>query len=267
MARNGRLQSAAFVLGAVFLACFTGKGAQAQAEQEQLDRTPVSCVLVNEIDRDLAISSRTILFFMNGGKMFYRNDMPGNCANLERGETRFTYNYNTQSVTLTRLCNADSITVERKTGLSCRLGQFLPITAAEAETLVNDPAAAPAVPQQATAATQPQTQITIVSELPPASPQCQASVSTGYFQANTLARVEGTIEIDGCAAATGRYTVAARIRDDSGETKTLEFAETFSRDDDQSLTFKGDYPIGENVELVSVRTRGVRCECAGQPAQ
>jgi hypothetical protein len=238
--------------------------AQAQGEQEQLDRTPVSCIPVNGIDRDFAISSRTILFFMRDGES-YRNDLPGSCANLERGETRFTYNYRAQTARLTRLCDTDSITVGREDDVSCRLGPFVPITAAEAQTLVDDPEAALAAGGQSTA--RAETQITIVTELRAPSAQCQASVSTGYFQANTLARVEGTIEIDGCAAAMGSFTIAARIRDESGEIKTLEFPETFERQDDRSVAFERDYPIGENVELVSVRTRSVRCECTDQPAQ
>ena len=99
---------------------------------------------------------------------------------------------------------------------------------------------------------------------PPTAPQCVASVSTVYFQANTVAKVESTIEIEGCAAAAGRYTIVARIRDSAGETQTLEFEETFEHTDDQSMTVNRDYPIGQNVELVNLRTRGVRCDCAAQ---
>ena len=191
---------------------------------------------------------------------------------MQRGETRLIYNYKSTTARLSRICDTDSITVEREEGVSCGLGEFHPITETEAETLINDPAAALSVPQPPTAGTQApapgQAQITTVITVPAtASPQCLASVTTGYFQANTLAKVEGTIKVEGCTVATGQYTLAARIRDESGETKTLEFAETFSRDAAGDLAFKGEYPIGDNVELVSVRTRGVRCECADQPAQ
>ncbi|HZF30578.1 MAG TPA: hypothetical protein VE907_15790, partial [Gammaproteobacteria bacterium] len=82
---------------------------------------------------------------------------------------------------------------------------------------------------------------------------------------NTLARLEGTIENRTCAASTGEYSVGLRVRDAGGEIKTLEFRETWRRADDQPLTIKSDYPIGENVDLVSVRTRSLHCECTEQP--
>lgn len=109
-------------------------------------------------------------------------------------------------------------------------------------------------------------EITISAEMPALRPTCGASVSVEYFQSNTLAKVQSTIAVEGCAVATGEYTIAARIRDESGEVKTLEFQETFRSDDEQTLARAGDYAIGENVELLSVRTRGVRCVCAEAPA-
>jgi hypothetical protein len=98
----------------------------------------------------------------------------------------------------------------------------------------------------------------------PAMPsmQCEASTSTSYHQRNTAARVESTITVAGCAAAGGNFTVAVRVRDDSGTQQTLEFDETWQRSDDQDVRLTTDYPIGENVELLSVRVRGMSCTCA-----
>jgi hypothetical protein len=96
----------------------------------------------------------------------------------------------------------------------------------------------------------------------PALSQCQATTTAGYEQRNTLARVRSTIEVRNCAAASGEFTVTLRIRDANGEIKTVDFRETWQRADDKAVAFSADYPIGENVELVSARVRGLRCTCA-----
>lgn len=98
-------------------------------------------------------------------------------------------------------------------------------------------------------------------ELPAIENRCRAEIATGYLQSDTIADVEGTIEVDGCAAAAGEYTIAARILAANGEQQTLEFSETWQRDDDRAVSFKAAYPIGENVELLNVHVRDVRCSC------
>jgi len=109
-------------------------------------------------------------------------------------------------------------------------------------------------------------------KLPPAEApvlsdaQCEAEVTSGYHQRNTLARLESTIKVSECAAAGGAFTVAARVRDDAGEIKVLEFPETWQRADAADVSSTKDYPIGDNVELMSVRIRGLTCRCAESPA-
>jgi hypothetical protein len=94
-------------------------------------------------------------------------------------------------------------------------------------------------------------------------PQCEASALTEYFQQGTLARVTGTVSISACpAGTTGAFTLVARIKDESGELKPLEFKETWQHDEARPLKFGGDYPIGEKVELVSMRVRNLTCTCA-----
>jgi hypothetical protein len=267
MARNNRLQSSALAFGMALLGSIVGTAVQAQQE---LDRTPVNCLTVGRIDRDVAINDRIILFYVKGGAV-YRNDLPGSCTILQLGETRLTYLYRTQTARLTQVCDVDMITIDTPENRrnACELGKFTPITAEEAELyrsgqFVAAPVVAPEPQAGAGAEPQAQGEFTIAVAAPDAAPQCVASVSTGYFQLNTIARVESNIQIEGCAAATGKYTIAARIRNQAGETQTLEFEETFQRPDDQSMVVKRDYPIGEDVELVNVRTRAVRCECAAQ---
>ena len=121
---------------------------------------------------------------------------------------------------------------------------------------VNDPTAAQlAVPGVAVTAAQP------------SGPQCEATTLTEYSQRNDVARVEGTISLAACpAGTTGSFLLVARVRDESGEMRPIEFAETWQRDDTQDHTFATDYPIGDDVELMSVRVRNLKCTCA-EPAQ
>jgi hypothetical protein len=92
--------------------------------------------------------------------------------------------------------------------------------------------------------------------------QCEATAETTYSQRNTVARVESTIEIPECTVASGEMTLSVRVRDESGEIKPLEFEASWQRSDDQDVHLTADYPIGENVELMSVRVRRLRCTCA-----
>jgi len=106
-----------------------------------------------------------------------------------------------------------------------------------------------------------------VTAAQPSAPQCEATTLTEYFQRNDVARVSGKISIAACpAGTTGEYSVVARVRDEAGEIKPLEFSEAWQRDDASDVAFNKDYPIGDSVELVSVRVRGLKCTCAG-PAQ
>lgn len=108
-----------------------------------------------------------------------------------------------------------------------------------------------------------ETELTFLIDLPVLlSAQCGATTTTEYRQLNTIARVNGTLEIADCTAASGAFTVELNVRDESGEDKPLEFAETWQRSDDEDVTFAADYPIGENVELVSARVRRLSCTCA-----
>ena len=86
---------------------------------------------------------------------------------------------------------------------------------------------------------------------------------TEFQQRNNVARVSGTVSISSCpAGTTGTFTLVARVRDDAGEIKPIEFNETWQRADAADHSFNTDYPIGENVELMSVRVRGLTCTCA-----
>jgi hypothetical protein len=98
---------------------------------------------------------------------------------------------------------------------------------------------------------------------PPSTAQCGANTATEYEQRDTVARVNVTLVIADCTLASGAFSVEALVKGENGEEKPpLEFTETWQRSDDTDVSFTADYPIGENVDLVSVRLRGFSCTCA-----
>jgi hypothetical protein len=106
-------------------------------------------------------------------------------------------------------------------------------------------------------------ELTISLELAaPNDQQCETEIAVEYFQRDTIARVTGLIENETCAASSGQYEIAIRIEDENGELKTLEFSESWLRDDNQSVAFTADYPVGENVEVIRLRSQGLRCTCS-----
>jgi len=98
------------------------------------------------------------------------------------------------------------------------------------------------------------------------APQCAATMQSEYDQRNTVARVTGTLSVANCPAnSAATYYVVARIKDESGEIKAIEFPETRQHGDGGDAPFTAEYPIGENVELVNVRIRDLKCTCAAAP--
>lgn len=106
--------------------------------------------------------------------------------------------------------------------------------------------------------------IAVSMELPP-NRNCAADIALTYVQVNTVAKVEGELNNTSCAASSGAYTIAISIRDANGETQRLEFTEAWGRTDDKPIAFEGNYPIGENVDLLRVRTSRITCSCAETP--
>jgi hypothetical protein len=114
-----------------------GTGAWAQADDvDTFDRTPVDCVIVNNIRRTEILDDQTIVFHMRGSRIFL-NHLPRSCPTLER-EERFAYRTSGG-----RLCAVDTITVIERTGFgggfTCPLGQFHPVTVEEIQELREGP--------------------------------------------------------------------------------------------------------------------------------
>jgi hypothetical protein len=114
-------------------------------------------------------------------------------------------------------------------------------------------------------------QQTFVVDLPkPDIKYCAAAIGVEYTQRNTLVRVVSTIENADCAASSGEYEVSVRVRDANLDVKKLDFTEPWQRNDAKSMTFAHDYPIGTNVDVLSVHGHSLECRCADvaqQPAR
>src|SRR5262245_1134733 len=111
----------------------------------------------------------------------------------------------------------------------------------------------------AEAAVQAEQQAKALREVPPPEAlQCSASTLTEYSQQKNVAHVTGSVSIASCpAGSAGTFDVVALVKDESGATKPIEFPEKWQRNDPGDAPFAGEYPIGDNVELVNVRIRNL----------
>ncbi len=100
-----------------------------------------------------------------------------------------------------------------------------------------------------------------ISTTPPENPRCEAQLLITYIQMNTVAQVDSKLTNSDCAASGGDYMIRVRYRDENNELQSLEHPESWRRDDDQPIEQRKEYFIGENVDLVSVRSRKLQCKC------
>jgi len=100
-----------------------------------------------------------------------------------------------------------------------------------------------------------------ISTTPADEQKCEASIYFEFNQKNTVAAVDSTLSISDCAASSGSYTVLVRFKDENNEIRSLEYPETWQRDDDRAIESHREYFIGENVDLVTIRSRKLRCIC------
>jgi hypothetical protein len=122
-------------------------------------------------------------------------------------------------------------------------------------------------PETETVRLEQEIKLSFMLNAPPPIKQCGATTTTAYQQRDTVARVNSTLEIRDCTAASGTFTVAIVVKHEDGTEEPLEFRETWQRSDDQNVIFTADYPIGENMELGRVRLSGLTCTCADPAAE
>lgn len=121
-------------LGALLLAPLHAQENDPDEVAEDFDRSPEECVSAARLDTTQIVDDHTILFYMRGDDI-YRNTLDDECPGLERAG-RFSHEVRTG-----RICETDTITVLEQFGVglspgfTCRLGQFQPVSAAEAEEI------------------------------------------------------------------------------------------------------------------------------------
>jgi hypothetical protein len=91
---------------------------------------------------------------------------------------------------------------------------------------------------------------------------CAATLGLEYYQKGTDAHVISTLKNDQCAASSGSYVLRIRYRPDEGEMGEVEFAETWSRDDDADVVVEKDYFVGEDLDIRRVSSTKLKCACA-----
>ena len=124
-------------------------------------------------------------------------------------------------------------------------------------------------PDAAATTVRKEQEVKISLDAPPQlnAPQCEAAATTNYFQSGTVARVAGTISVRNCSTGSaGSYNIVVRVKDDKDEVHSLEFSDKWQRNDGEDVEFAADYPIGQDVDLVNVRVRDLRCTCGDPPA-
>jgi hypothetical protein len=100
------------------------------------------------------------------------------------------------------------------------------------------------------------------------STECEATAVLEYFQRGGEAEVEATIENPDCAASSGEFIIETTVRADGQmDSNKLSFPETWSRDDEDPVVITKRYPIGDNVDLMRVKVRKLRCECSKEAAK
>ena len=112
-----------------------------------------------------------------------------------------------------------------------------------------------------------QRDITIRTVLtPPPQLACQAELEMSWYQKGPRIRVESELINADCDASSGTYTVEVRYRGDTPEVLRKEFPESWARPDDQPIQVEKEYEIAENVDVIRVRVRKLRCQCAVEEA-
>ena len=90
---------------------------------------------------------------------------------------------------------------------------------------------------------------------------CKADLKLEYFQKGANAHVKSTLSNEQCGASSGNYTVRVQYRAAEGGTKLLEFDETWKRDDDSDVISERDYFVGEDIDIMRIKSRNLSCQC------
>lgn len=112
-------------------------------------------------------------------------------------------------------------------------------------------------------------EVTRTIDLPPQQMQgrsdvCDARFSVSYFQADSQIKVDTQVQNETCGASHGDYALRIRTTNQSGESVTRSFSETWSRIDNVDVQAKKHYPMEGGKKLLWVRVHSNRktgCTC------
>ncbi|MFQ5608652.1 MAG: hypothetical protein ACE5F8_00085 [Woeseiaceae bacterium] len=90
---------------------------------------------------------------------------------------------------------------------------------------------------------------------------CQAQLEMEYYQKGSNAVVESVLTNEQCAASAGTYVIQVRYRGSDSEIRTKDFPETWQRSDNEPIKNVREYFVGDDVDVIRVRSRKLRCSC------
>ena len=102
----------------------------------------------------------------------------------------------------------------------------------------------------------------IAVEQTPATNACKAELEIEYYQKGSSAHVESTLTNEDCGASSGSYVIQVRYRGADRQTQSKDFAESWVRTDTAPVEIEKDYYIADDVDIIRVRSRKLRCNCA-----
>ena len=102
---------------------------------------------------------------------------------------------------------------------------------------------------------------TIAVEQIPAIIACKAALEIEYYQKGSSAHVESTLTNEDCGASSGSYVIQVRYRGADRQTQSKEFAELWERADTDPVLVEKDYYIADDVDIIRVRSRKLKCTC------
>jgi len=103
---------------------------------------------------------------------------------------------------------------------------------------------------------------TIAVEQTFATNACKAELEIEYYQKGSSAHVESTLTNDDCGASSGSYVIQVRYRGADRQTRSKDFAESWERTDTAPVFVEKDYYIADDIDIVRVRSRQLKCTCA-----
>ncbi len=107
-----------------------------------------------------------------------------------------------------------------------------------------------------------QIRTTIVVEQTIATNACKAELEIEYYQKGSSVHVESTLTNADCGASSGSYVIQVRYRGADRQTRSKDFAESWTRTDTVPVQVEKDYFIADDIDIIRVRSRKLNCTCA-----